>query len=270
MHGAYYRRGVCRLGSGGVRGARVLRGARRRASTRPRSTGSTRLFRFDDRGRGNAGSSTCATGRSPSPKAVTEPADVTIQASGEIFDRIVAGEQNPAMAYMTGKVKVDGDLGAAMKLQKLFERQLDEHGSAAGDVVALADVDGVHRRRRTARRAASPSSSPRARRAAGGRATRVAGGDEHAEHRARHRRGDRSTLAPALRAPLRGREIGWRRGWGRRQVEPERPAPGRRRQRRRRRERRVLDEERSRRLAGAERRMRDEPAQERKVRRHAR
>ena len=49
-----------------------------------------------------------------------EPADATIQASGEVFERIIAREQNPAMAYMSGKVKVDGDLGAVMRLQKLF------------------------------------------------------------------------------------------------------------------------------------------------------
>jgi putative sterol carrier protein len=47
-------------------------------------------------------------------------ADATISASGETFDRIVAGDQNPTTAYMTGKLKVKGDLGAAMKLQKLF------------------------------------------------------------------------------------------------------------------------------------------------------
>ena len=34
--------------------------------------------------------------------------------------RIVAGEQNPTSAYMTGKLKIKGDMGAAMKLQKLF------------------------------------------------------------------------------------------------------------------------------------------------------
>ena len=49
-----------------------------------------------------------------------EPADATIRTSGDVFARIVSGEQNPAMAYMSGKVKVDGDLGAVMKLQKLF------------------------------------------------------------------------------------------------------------------------------------------------------
>jgi putative sterol carrier protein len=50
-----------------------------------------------------------------------EPADATVRASGEVFDRITTGEQNPAMAYMSGKVEVDGDLGAVMKLQKLFD-----------------------------------------------------------------------------------------------------------------------------------------------------
>ena len=30
------------------------------------------------------------------------------------------GEQNATTAYMTGKLKIKGDMGAAMKLQKLF------------------------------------------------------------------------------------------------------------------------------------------------------
>lgn len=48
------------------------------------------------------------------------PADVTIRTSGETFEKIAAGSQNPATAYMTGKLKLEGDLGAAMKLQKFF------------------------------------------------------------------------------------------------------------------------------------------------------
>ena len=47
-------------------------------------------------------------------------ADATISASEETFQKIIAGEQNPTSAYMTGKLKVKGDMGAAMKLQKLF------------------------------------------------------------------------------------------------------------------------------------------------------
>src|ERR671930_260661 len=49
-----------------------------------------------------------------------EEADAVISTSEETFDKIASGEQNPTSAYMTGKLKVKGDMGAAMKLQKLF------------------------------------------------------------------------------------------------------------------------------------------------------
>jgi putative sterol carrier protein len=51
---------------------------------------------------------------------IEDSADVTISSSQEVFQKIVAGEQNPTSAYMTGKLKLKGDMGAAMKLQKLF------------------------------------------------------------------------------------------------------------------------------------------------------
>jgi putative sterol carrier protein len=47
-------------------------------------------------------------------------ADATIATNAETFAKIVAGDQNPTTAYMTGKLKIKGDMGAAMKLQKLF------------------------------------------------------------------------------------------------------------------------------------------------------
>ena len=49
-----------------------------------------------------------------------EDADVTITTSEETFEKITSGEQNATSAYMTDKLKVKGDMGAAMKLQKLF------------------------------------------------------------------------------------------------------------------------------------------------------
>jgi putative sterol carrier protein len=49
-----------------------------------------------------------------------EDADATITASSETFEKIMSNELNPTTAYMTGKLKLKGDLGAAMKLQKLF------------------------------------------------------------------------------------------------------------------------------------------------------
>jgi putative sterol carrier protein len=54
---------------------------------------------------------------------VTEGAtdgDVKIRASEETFRAVASREQNPTTAYMTGKLKIDGDMGAALKLQKLF------------------------------------------------------------------------------------------------------------------------------------------------------
>ena len=47
-------------------------------------------------------------------------ADTTIQTTEESFLSISRGELNPTTAYMTGKLKIKGDMGAAMKLQKLF------------------------------------------------------------------------------------------------------------------------------------------------------
>ena len=47
-------------------------------------------------------------------------ADCVIAASEDDFLKIVRGEQNPTVAYMTGKLKVKGDVGLALKLQKLF------------------------------------------------------------------------------------------------------------------------------------------------------
>jgi putative sterol carrier protein len=49
-----------------------------------------------------------------------QEADAVISASEETFEKLVSGDQNPTSAYMTGKLKVKGDMGAAMKLQKLF------------------------------------------------------------------------------------------------------------------------------------------------------
>ena len=47
-------------------------------------------------------------------------ADCTFSTSEETFEKIASGEQNATTAYMTGKLKIKGDMGAAMKLQKIF------------------------------------------------------------------------------------------------------------------------------------------------------
>jgi putative sterol carrier protein len=46
--------------------------------------------------------------------------ECTFTTSEKTFRRIVEGEQNPLTAYMLGKLKVSGDVGAAMKLKDLL------------------------------------------------------------------------------------------------------------------------------------------------------
>ncbi len=49
-------------------------------------------------------------------RAGDEEADVTLTAEGDVFRAILEGDMNPTMAFMTGKLKVDGSMGLAMKL----------------------------------------------------------------------------------------------------------------------------------------------------------
>ena len=52
--------------------------------------------------------------------ASDDPADVTFTASVEIFEEIFNGELEPTTAFMTGKLKIDGDMGTAMRLANFF------------------------------------------------------------------------------------------------------------------------------------------------------
>jgi len=45
-----------------------------------------------------------------------EEADVTLTANADTFRAILDGDLNPTMAFMTGKLSVDGNMGLAMKL----------------------------------------------------------------------------------------------------------------------------------------------------------
>ena len=53
-------------------------------------------------------------------RAGDEDADVTLTASRDTFEGILNGSTNPTMAYMSGKLKVDGAMGTAMKLGALL------------------------------------------------------------------------------------------------------------------------------------------------------
>lgn len=47
-------------------------------------------------------------------------ADCTVSVDMDVFEAIAAGEENPQMAFMSGKLKVDGDMGIAMQLGSLL------------------------------------------------------------------------------------------------------------------------------------------------------
>ena len=47
-------------------------------------------------------------------------ADCTMTADQETFQGILEGEISPTAAFMTGRLKVDGDMGLAMKLGNLL------------------------------------------------------------------------------------------------------------------------------------------------------
>ncbi|MEX6723407.1 SCP2 sterol-binding domain-containing protein [Parapedomonas caeni] len=48
------------------------------------------------------------------------PADCTVKVSMSDFKDIVSGKQNPQMAFMMGKLKVEGDMSIALQLGKIL------------------------------------------------------------------------------------------------------------------------------------------------------
>jgi putative sterol carrier protein len=50
------------------------------------------------------------------------PADTTITVAKDDLEAMARGELDPTMAFMTGKLKIDGDMSVAMKLQPILSQ----------------------------------------------------------------------------------------------------------------------------------------------------
>ena len=48
------------------------------------------------------------------------PADCTISLALDDLEALIAGDLNPTMAFMSGKLKIDGDMSVAMSLSQLL------------------------------------------------------------------------------------------------------------------------------------------------------
>jgi putative sterol carrier protein len=48
------------------------------------------------------------------------PADCTIKLSLSDFEDLLSGELSPTTAFMSGKIKIEGDMSVAMALQQLL------------------------------------------------------------------------------------------------------------------------------------------------------
>ncbi|GAX90343.1 SCP2 sterol-binding domain-containing protein [Effusibacillus lacus] len=54
-------------------------------------------------------------------EGVVEEPKCTLQMSDESFLKFAAGNFNPTMAFMTGKLKIEGSMGYAMKLSSILD-----------------------------------------------------------------------------------------------------------------------------------------------------
>jgi putative sterol carrier protein len=62
-----------------------------------------------------------ATVSPPTVSNDDEDADLTLTTSIDTFKAILSGDQDPNIAFMMGKLKVQGSMGLAMKLNSILE-----------------------------------------------------------------------------------------------------------------------------------------------------
>lgn len=53
-------------------------------------------------------------------RAGDDETEVTLIAAADVFQDILAGDLDPTSAFMSGKLRVEGDMGTAMRLSSIF------------------------------------------------------------------------------------------------------------------------------------------------------
>lgn len=63
-----------------------------------------------------------ADGQATAGEGEVESPNLTLMADSHDFVKIFTGQLDPTAAFMSGKLKIKGDMGLAMKMQSMFRR----------------------------------------------------------------------------------------------------------------------------------------------------
>lgn len=65
---------------------------------------------------------TIKDGTASTSEGTAPSANMTMSMAAQDYADMTLGKLNPQMAFMSGKLKISGDMGLAMKMQTLFKR----------------------------------------------------------------------------------------------------------------------------------------------------
>jgi putative sterol carrier protein len=87
-----------------------------------RAAGNNSAYQFDLTGdNGGQYHIVFADGKGDAGPGAVENPNITITMAGNDMVDMVSGKLDPTMAFMSGKIKIKGDMGLAMKLQSILQ-----------------------------------------------------------------------------------------------------------------------------------------------------